>query len=396
MPRITLRPRRSLPFFSRHPWVFAGAIDRIEEDPAPGDEVTLFSHEGQFIARGLYNPDSNIRVRLYSWDEGVPLDEAFWSARLDEAIALRKHLFAGDAAESACRMVFSEADGLSGLVVDRYGEFLVVQWTSRALAERRDVILSLLQQKLKPGGIWLRTEKGIGEAEGLAIADGLVSGRQPPRPLFIEENGLRFGVDLAEGQKTGFYFDQRENRAAVARYVRRGRVLDLFCYTGGFSLAAAALGESRHVLAVDSSEPALNIGRANAELNGVSDRIRFERSDVAAKLEELRGAGEKFNVVILDPPKMARTRGGLERALKAYFNLNRQAVDLLEPGGILATCSCSGLVAREDFEQIIAKVAAESRRPIQILESRGAAPDHPISANCLENQYLKCFICRVR
>ncbi len=394
LPHVVLKRRRALPFFSGHPWVFAGAIDRVSGGIEPGAEVRVVSHEGQFIARGLYNPDSNIRVRLYAWDEDQALDAEFWGSRLRDAIGLRERLFAGRPDERACRLVFSEGDGVSGLTVDRYGDHLLLQWTSRALAQREPEIVEQLQNLLRPAGIWRRTEKGIGQLEGLDIQDGLIAGSEPPRPLFVEEHGLRYGVDVVAGHKTGFYFDQRDNRAAAARYLS-GRVLDLFCYTGGFGLAALKLGQAEQVLAVDSSEPALTVARQNAELNDLANRIQFEPAVALTKLQQLGENGERFDGIILDPPKMARTRGGRERALKGYAHLNRAALDVLQPGGILVTCSCSGLVSRSDFEQVLAHVAADSKRRIQILESRGQAADHPVSAQCLESAYLKCFICRV-
>lgn len=394
-PRVVLKPRRAAPFFNRHPWVFAGAMDRVEGDPEVGAVVNVVSNTGNFVARGLYNPHSRIRVRLYSWSEDAALDEAFWSARLIDAIALRRKLFGGTPAERACRVVFSEADGLSGVTVDRYGDYLLVQWTSRALADRQSIFLDVLTRELQPKGIWLRTEKGIGEIEGLEIRDGLLQGEAPPRPMILEENGLQFEVDVVEGQKTGYFFDQRDNRAAVARYTRDASVLDMFCYTGSFSIAAAKLGHAREVVAVDSSAAALAIAQRNAGLNGVADRIRFENSNAYRKLEELKEAGAKFDVVILDPPKMARNQSGLEKALRGYFSLNRLAVDLLPPGGILVSCSCSGLVGRGDFESMLQQTASQSKRPIQILEARLQAPDHPFTTACPETLYLKCYLCRV-
>ncbi|REJ72835.1 MAG: class I SAM-dependent rRNA methyltransferase [Planctomycetota bacterium] len=392
--RVVIKRRRALPFFSGHPWVFAGAIQRVEGEPAAGAEVNVSTHEGEFIARGLFNPQSNIRVRLYTWDANQRLDEDFWSGRIKAAIDLRNSLFQGGLEQRGCRMIFSEADGLSGLVVDRYGDHLLLQWTSRALAEREPLFVKMLQEQLQPAGIWRRTEKGMAEAEGLSLTDGLVAGAEPPLPLFVEEHGLQYGVDVVAGQKTGFYFDQRDNRLAAARYLS-GRVLDLFCYSGGFGLNALRHGSATQVLGVDSSQPALDFARRNAELNSLADRMRFEQSAAFAKLEQLHEAGEQFDGVILDPPKMARSRGGLERALRGYLSLNRLAVQVLKPGGILVTCSCSGLVSREDFEQVLARVAAETGRKIQILESRGQAADHPVSVQCLENAYLKCLICRV-
>jgi 23S rRNA (cytosine1962-C5)-methyltransferase len=395
LPRLVLKPRRAGPFFNRHPWVFAGAIERVEGDPVAGDVIDVVSNTGNFVARGLYNPVSRIRVRLYSWSESETLDESFWRTRIEQAIALRRRLFRGSPAEHACRMVFSEADGLSGMTVDRYGDYLMVQWTSFALAQRQTVILDALKQSLSPKGIWLRTEKGIGEMEGLEIRDGLLDGETPPRPLLIDEHGLQFAVDVVEGQKTGYFFDQRDNRKAAAGYAKDASVLDMFCYTGGFGITAAALGGARDVLCVDSSQSALDIAHSNAERNGVADRMRFENSNAYRKLEELQQQGSTFDVIILDPPKMARNQSGVDKAIRGYFSLNRLAVDLLPPGGILATCSCSGLVGRGEFEDMLRQVGMQSKRGLQILEARIQAPDHPVSPYCDETLYLKCYICRV-
>jgi 23S rRNA (cytosine1962-C5)-methyltransferase len=390
LPRVTLKPRRALPFFSRHPWVFAGAIARTDSDLEPGREVAVVSHEGEFIARGLFNPDSNIRVRLYSWRADTPLDADFWSARIDEAVELRRRLGYGD-----CRLVFSEGDGLSGLTLDRYGEWLLMQITSRALYERRDLLVDLLQTKLSPRGIWLRTEKGIREAEGLAQSDGPVIGDPPQPPLFVTEHGVRFGVDVVAGQKTGFYYDQRDNRAAVARYCEGLRVLDLYCYTGGFGVTAAKVGGAAAVLGVDSSAPAVTLANENAALNEVADRVRFQQGDVQQTLQELSGAGERFDVVITDPPKFARHRKGIDQALRAYQKLNAGALSVLAPGGILASCSCSGLVTREQFHAALHQASIEANCSLQILEDRGQAADHPVSIDCPQSAYLKCVICRV-
>jgi 23S rRNA (cytosine1962-C5)-methyltransferase len=390
-----LKERRALPFFSRHPWVFAGAIDRVDGEPTPGSTVTLHASDGKFIAAGLYNPHSQIRVRLYSWNDGERLDADFWSRRLDSAISLRQTLYGEADSESGCRLVFSEADGLSGLIVDRYGEWLLVQFTSLALAGRRNEILDLLEAKLRPKGIWLRTEKGIRESEQLELADGLARGAEPPRPLILVENGVRYAVDVQQGHKTGFYLDQRDNRAAVARYVAGKRVLDIFCYTGGFGLTALKVGNAREVHAVDVSEAALELARKNAQANQVADAIQFVKSDAFEELERLAAAGETFDVVILDPPKLTRHRAGLAKALRGYHSLNQLALNVLNPGGILVSCSCSGLIGRDDFVGMLASVSQRSSRPIQILESRGQAADHPTSVSCLETAYLKCYICRV-
>lgn len=390
LPRVTLKPRRALPFFSRHPWVFAGAVAEADGDTPAGAEVGVFSADGEFIARGLFNPDSNIRVRLYSWDRATSLDREFWSSRLDEAIALRSRLELDD-----CRLVFSEGDGISGLTVDRYRDWLLVQLTSRALFDRRECLVELLQDKISPRGIWLRTEKGIREAEGLEQSDGLVCGEAPPPVIFVSENSMQFGVDVMTGQKTGFYFDQRDNRSAIAKYCMGRRVLDLYCYTGGFGITAAKAGGAGEVVGVDSSAAAITMALENAQLNEVADHVTFRQSDVQQILRQLIDAGDQFDVVIADPPKFARHRKGIEQALRAYLKLNINAVSVLAPGGILAACSCSGLVSREQFHSVLHQVALETGRRLRILEDRGQASDHPMAVECPEGAYLKCVICHV-
>jgi len=394
LPVVTLKKRRAQPFLNRHPWVFAGAIARVDGDPDPGAEVVVRSNDGQFIARGLFNQNSNIRVRLYSWEKKTPLDGAFWSARISEAISLRRQCIDTER-NSAYRLFFSESDGISGLTVDRYEDWLLVQITSLAIAERSEMLFDLLMQQCGPRGIWLRTEKGIREAEGLQISDGLVRGEEPPQSLTIRENGLPFLVDPAHGQKTGCFLDQRENRRAVASYVEGQRVLDAFCYAGGFGVTAAKLGHATSVVCVDSSETALELARANAEANGITDRIEFVRSDVFRYLEQCRDNAVLFDTVILDPPKMARGQKGIDNALRGYHGLNVLGASLVKPGGLLVTCSCSGHVSRADFGHMLAEVSTSIQRRIQVLEARGLAADHPVSPNCPENDYLKCFICLV-
>lgn len=394
-PQVLLKPRRALPFFAQHPWVFEGAIHHLKGDPQPGDAVRLLTDRGEFIAWGLFNPDSNIVVRLYSWDETIELNESFWSARIDTALSLRHDLLNLKDPDGAARLIYSEADGLSGLIVDRYRDWLLVQFTSRALAARQEMFVRLLQEKLTPAGIWLRTEKGIREAEGLELSDGSMTGNTPERPMFIQENAVRYGVDIVEGQKTGFFLDQRDNRQLAARVLRGPKVLDLFCYTGGFSLSIATAGHAKDILAIDVSESALKMARANAEMNGVGNVIRFEKHDAFKHIEELVKGGERFNSIILDPPKMARHRKSVPEAIRGYERLNRLAMVLLEPNGLLLTCSCSGHVDQAMFEEMLATAAAGAGRRVQILEARGPSADHPTSVHCLENHYLKCYLLRV-
>ena len=391
---VILKPKRARPFFGRHPWVLDSAVQRVEGSPADGDVVDLATHDGTFVARGLWNAASRLRVRLYAFDPAVKLDDALWRARLEAAVALRRTLGLDDRA-GAARLVNSEGDDLSGLIVDRYGDFLAVQVTALAMALRLETLADQLMELVGPRGILLRgAERGLSKLEGLQLPDRIIRGAAPSGPIFVAEHGLKFGVDLTEGQKTGYYLDQRDNRHAAAHYARGRRVLDMFCYSGGFAVAAAVAGGARSVLAVDSSAKAAALAKANADLNGAAN-VTVETADAFEKLDALRAAGERFGMVVLDPPKFARSRAALDDALRAYHRINRVAIDMLEPGGILVTCSCSGSVSREDFLQMLGGVAQRARRPLQILECRGAAPDHPVSASCLEGEYLKCVIARV-
>jgi 23S rRNA (cytosine1962-C5)-methyltransferase len=391
-PKVILQPRRARPFYGRHPWVYAGAIAEVRGEPADGDEVDLYSHAGNFIARGLYNSQSKIRVRLYSWSPETPLDADFFWARLDDAIRLRDSLGLNKAG-SACRLVFSEGDGLSGLTVDRYDNWLVAQFTSLGMARRRDMWAALLTDRLRPDGIYLRTERGIGRLEGLELQDGPLQGEPPAGPIEIEENGLRFLVNIAEGQKTGFYLDQRDNRQAIARLAAGRRVLDGFCYTAGFGLHAARAG-AREVLGVDSSESALNLAQANARLNDLAN-VSFVQADVFDHLEALVKEGQRFGLIVLDPPKFARARNAIELALRGYRRLQTLALKLLESDGFLVTCCCSGLITMSMLDDLLAQLAAEEGRTVQVLERRGQALDHPVSVACPESNYLKCLISRV-
>jgi 23S rRNA (cytosine1962-C5)-methyltransferase len=391
---IVLKPKRARPFFGRHPWVLDSAVLRVDGAPADGAVVDLATHDGQFVGRGLWNSTSRLRVRLYAFDAATKLDDALWQARIEAAIRLRRTLGLDDPAGSA-RLINSEGDDLSGLIVDRYGDYLAVQVTALAMASRLDTICDTLETLVAPRGILLRgAERGLAKLEGLHLADRLVRGTAPSGPIFVHEHGLRFGIDLTEGQKTGYYLDQRDNRHAAARYAQGRRVLDMFCYSGGFSVACAVAGRAASVLAVDSSAKATTLAKANADLNGAAN-VAVETADAFEKLDALLAAGERFGLVVLDPPKFARSRASVDDALRAYHRINRAALGLLEPGGILVTCSCSGSVSRDDFLQMLAGVSQRGRRPIQLLECRGAAPDHPVSASCLEGEYLKCVIARV-
>lgn len=389
---VILKPRRARPFFARHPWVFDSSIDRVIGEPRAGDQVDVVTNDGQRIATGLYNPTSSIRVRLYRWDDG-PLDGAFWSKTLAAAGRLRSEILDLGKNSSAYRLIFSEGDGLSGLTVDRYDRWLVAQFTSLALYTHRDLMLGLLTELTDAEGIIARTDRGVTPKEGLRAGQESTVGKVPVEPVTIVENGLHFRVDIQSGQKSGFYLDQRVNRREVASYCHGKRVLDLFCFSGAFSLNAARNG-AVETLGVDSSAPAIELARQNAALNGI-ENVEFIVGDVLEVLQRLGLEQRRFDVVICDPPKFARQTKDVEHALKGYLRLNMAALEVLKPDGILVTCSCSGLIGRELFTDLLGNVAEQSRRPIQILEQRGQAPDHPVSASCLETEYLKCVICRV-
>ncbi len=393
-PRVILKPRRAQPFFAHHPWVFAGAIAAVAGDPADGAEVDVASHAGEWIARGLYNANSKIRVRLYSWQPDEPLDRAFFHDRIAAAVRLRRDVLGLDCPGSACRLAFSEADRLSGLTVDKYDRWLAVQFTALGLAQRRDLLAELLMEITGAAGIYLRTERGIGRLEGVELHDGQLAGEPPPVPVTIGDSGLRFFVNLAEGQKTGFYLDQRENRRAAARYAAGRTVLDAFCYTGGFGLHAAKAGATA-VEGVDSSAPALDLARQNAELNGLTS-VEFVQADVFDHLSALANTGRQLDMIVLDPPRFARSRSAVPEAMRGYRRLQLLALRLLRPDGVLVTCCCTGLITMEMLELLLAEVAAESRRDVQILERHGQPADHPVAVSCLESSYLKCLIAWVQ
>lgn len=393
LPRVVLAPGREAPFQGGHPWLFSGAVGSVSGQPADGDEVEVVTAEGAFVARGLYNGRSQIRVRLYRW-EPAPLDDAFFSLRIHDAVRLRSGVLGLGDPGGACRLVFSEGDGLSGLTVDRYGPYLSVQFTGLGMAMRREPLLDALEGAVAPEGLVLRTEKGILEEEGLELRDGPLRGVVPEEPFEIREGGLRFAVDLRTGQKTGFYLDQRENRARAASYAAGRSVADVCCYSGSFSVALAASGATS-VTGVDASGPALALAASNAERNGVEGITGFARADAFRWLEGEAEAGRRYGMIVLDPPRFARTRKGVRQALQAYERLNRLALGCLEGDGILVTCSCSGRVTAEEFTAAVGRASSGARRTVQVLESRGQAPDHPVAASCPESSYLKCLICRV-
>jgi 23S rRNA (cytosine1962-C5)-methyltransferase len=349
---------------------------------------------GGWIGRGIYNPSSRIRVRLYQWDQKAELDEAWVLGKLRDACAMRdRRMYAAGSLE-CLRLVNSEGDGLSGLIVDQFGDYLVVQVTSYAMNVWLEPILDWLEENRAPKGIQVRVDEKTAANEGLEITSEYVRGAAPEGPIVISDNGVKLIMDPASGQKTGYYLDQRQNRMHAASWIQGGSMLDICTYSGGFALAACRHGQPERVVAVDSSKAALEQAQKNAAENGF-EQIEFVKADCFDYLEKLSSEKATFDSIVLDPPRMAGNRHQISAALRAYHRLNLSAVNLLPRGGLLVTCSCSGRVTRSDFSGMLASVAKRSRRSIQILETHGADFDHPIDVNCPESEYLKCFICRV-
>jgi 23S rRNA (cytosine1962-C5)-methyltransferase len=396
-PRVLLNRRRAQPFFFRHPWVFSGAIQSVwgeTEKPPDGAIVGVYSQAGQWIGRGFYNARSQIRVRLFSWRSEEVIDEDFWRARLAMAIDLRERVLRLHERSSAYRLVYSDSDGFPGLIVDRYGDYLVMEWGSLGLFERREVLVRLLVEAVSPAGVLSRVEGDEAAHEGLPRGSEWVHGAPAPSPLPLKMGRVTLLADLSGGQKTGLYLDQRENYAAVADRLVGMRVLDGFSYAGGFGLSAAAAG-AREVLGFDTSAPAVNLANRAAELNGLAN-VRYAVGDVFAELRRLRAANEIFDAVILDPPRFAPSRAALPRAVRGYKDINLVAMQILRPNGLLITSSCSQHVSAEDFLSILNQAATDVGRTAQVVERRGQSADHPVIVSCPETAYLKCFVCVVR
>jgi 23S rRNA (cytosine1962-C5)-methyltransferase len=392
MNTVYLKEGRSAPFIHHHPWLFSGAIASVAGNPQPADVVKVVDEKGVFIAYGLYNPHSQIRVRLYSFHREDILNDAFWVEKIRQAIYLRETILGFQPGpDSAYRLINSEGDGLSGLTVDRYGNYLSLQFTSLALYHYRDLIYDTLVDLTHPSGIILRTEADILAEEGLQLTDTIAWGEQPSNPVIISENGIRMEINLTTGQKTGFYLDQRANRAMVESFAGGKAVLDLCTYSGGFALHAACAGASG-VTAVDVSASALELAKRNAELNGFTN-LEFIRSDMFKFLDYCLAEGKKYGLIILDPPKLTHSKGSVQNALKGYLQLNASALKCLSPGGVLFTCSCSGRVSLEDFLLMLHRAALVADKTLRILEIRGADKDHPVLSTCQESEYLKCVVC---
>ncbi|HUJ87778.1 MAG TPA: class I SAM-dependent methyltransferase [Burkholderiales bacterium] len=386
--RLVLHPGRDKSLRRRHPWLFSGAIARVEGEPQRGDTVEVVSDSGQALALAAYSPQSQIRARVWSFDTGLRIDAEFLRARLARALALRAALPAARHG-NALRLVHAESDGLPGLVVDRYDDVLVAQLLSAGAERWREPILDALAELTGCEAVYERSDAEVRALEGLAPRSGFVRGDRAAARCAIVEHGLSFHVDVEQGQKTGFFLDQRDNRQRVRALAAGRAVLDGFCYTGGFALAALAGGAER-VLALESSAPALEVARENLAANALdAGRIEFVQADVFAHLRGLRDRGARFGLVVLDPPKFAPTAAQARNAARAYKDVNLLAFKLLAPGGLLATFSCSGGVPAELFQSIVAGAARDAGVEGKILGRFGPAADHPVALEFPEGDYLK-------
>ena len=384
--KVILKERQERRVRAGHLWIFSNEIDSIDDADGQGEIVEVLTSRRTFVGMGYYNRLSLIAVRMLT-NRQEAIDEAFFRRRVENALTYRQSIGVDI---TACRLVYSESDNLPGLIVDRYADYLAVQILTLGLEQLSGIILGVLTELLQPRGIVLRNDSPYRALEGLPMAKTAAVGEIPDQ-IEICEHGLFYAVNLLESQKTGFYFDQRENRRLVRDLVSSGRVLDCFCYSGGFALNAAA-GEATSVLAIDQSESAIESAKKNAERNGLTGRIQFETADCFDRLKEMSTAGEQFEVVILDPPAFVKNRQSVVPGLRGYRDINLHAMRLLPRDGILVTCSCSHHVDLGEFTNMLRMAARDSRRKFRILHIGTQAPDHPVLLAMPETQYLKCVV----
>lgn len=394
MHTIHLNRDRASSLLRRHPWVFSGAIARITGQPAPGDTVRIVDSTGAALAVAGYSPSSQIRARVWSFDVDEEVDAGFFARRLETAVSRRRELLA-DPQRSGCRLVYGESDDLPGLIVDRYGDFLVCQFLFAGVEHWKEDITRILRQLVPCVGIYERSEAAVRAREGLPATQGVLWGIEPPELVEINEQGRRYGVSIAHGHKTGFYLDQYDNRALVARLANGRNVLNCFAYTGGFGIAALQ-GGATGVLNIDSSAPSLQLAADNFQRNGYqAGQFENVNGNAFELLRQFRHDGRRFDMVILDPPKFAETKVQFKRAARAYKDIAMQGVSLLEKGGLLVTFSCSGAIDLPLFQKITADALLDAGRQGQILHYLHQSEDHPVGLAFPESLYLKGLVCRV-
>ena len=395
MTQLNLKPGRERSVLRRHPWIFDGAVESLAGRARSGDTVEVVSSDGRVLGRAAWSPSSRIRARVWSFDPAETIDDAFFKRRIAQALSRRADL-PDLAGQQGLRLIHAESDGLPGVICDCYGDTLVLALSSAGAEKWRDAIVGALIKATGCARIYERSDADVRALEGLSPRCGWLHGVEPNLPLVIEESGVRMEVDIVAGHKTGFYLDQRDNRELCRQFARGRRVLNCFCYTGGFSLQALA-GGAASVLSVDSSGPALASAANNLALNPELDtgRAQWREADVFAELRALAAAGERFDLIVLDPPKFAPSPAHAERAARAYKDINLYGFKLLAPGGILMTYSCSGGIGIELFQKIVAGAAQDAKVEGRIVRRLSAAADHPVLLDFPEGEYLKGLVCQV-
>lgn len=373
---------------SSHPWIFQKMVERPTERIAPGTVVEIHDRADQWVGRGFYNGHSRIALRVLTTRHDEPVDEEFFLHRISRAVELRRHWLALDSVTDAYRVVHSEGDGLSGLVVDRFGDAIVIEFFSAGMFRVRDTLRAALDRHFPGARVSWIADENVQKQESFDLRPS-----EAGPPVVIREHGVRFRVQPGGKHKTGFFTDQRDTRRRVAEFVRGRSVLDLCCNTGGFAVYAKALGAAGDVTGVDLDESALHLAKQNAGLNQA--QIRWVQADLFTWLRDVQSTGVKWDVVILDPAKQTRDREEVPYALKRYFDMNRLALHVVAAGGIFVTCSCTGLVSEADFLESVRRAAYQAGKELQVLEVRGAGGDHPVLLHVPESRYLKAAVCRV-
>lgn len=391
--KVIVKPEREDAVKRRHPWLFSGSIAKVEGKVQPGDVVDVVSHDGTWLARGFINPNSEVPVRLATWEQNEKLDEEWLWKRLQQAWQKRQQWGIPNQTD-AFRLVYAESDFLPGIIADCYAEFVVVQIYTPAMERWRETIAHFLAELLRPRGVFERSDFDTRIREKLVPRVGPIWGEPPPERIVVTEHGLKFFVDVWRGHKTGFYLDQRENRVRSAPYLKGERVLNAFSYTGSFAVYALREG-AKKVINLDTSAEALRLGEENAALNGFGESVQSIEGNAFQVLRRFRDAGEQFDAIVLDPPRFAPTKATVPNALRGYKDINWLAMRLLKPGGFLVTFSCSGMVSAEMFQQVLFEAALDANREVLIVERLSQSRDHPILLTFPESEYLKGFICWV-
>jgi len=384
LPAVRLKITRN----SSHPWIFQKMVEKPSMKLASGALVDIQDRDGQWVGRGFYNGHSRITLRVLTTDAKEPIDEAFFAKKIDRAVGLRRDWLKLDAVTDAYRLIHSEADGLSGLVVDRFGSTLVVEYFAAGMFRCHQMIHAALLKHFPDANFYWFAEEHVTKQESFNCRPP-----ETPAPTNITEHGVRFRVAPGSKHKTGFFVDQRDNRLTLAGFCEGKKVLDLCCNTGGFAVYAKTLGKASEVIGVDLDEQVIELAKQNANLNMA--KVRFVQADLFAYIRDILPTGQRFDVVILDPAKMTRDREAIDLALKKYLDMNRLAMHAVAPGGMLLTCSCTGLVSEEMFLETIRRAAWQAGRSVQIVKIAGAGGDHPFLAHVQEGRYLKAIYCRV-